>query len=199
MISISFVTSRYTLRAPALQMAREINHDRNIIRFTPLDCFESICLLVIIVLNQFGRQICLPCAGNLCDLITGVQLWIAVSCLWCDWTFLLQDPVLFSGTLRFNLDPSESFTDVEIWRALEYAHLKTFIESLSDTIYHECGEDGKNLRYNWLFSALVLSFFWRSPLVKIFQHLADYSSGNMVVYLRPYDVCKQITVTNLHV
>jgi len=59
---------------------------------------------------------------------------------------LLQDPVLFSGTLRFNLDPSESFTDGEIWRALEHAHLKTFVESLSDTIYHECGEDGKNLR-----------------------------------------------------
>jgi len=54
--------------------------------------------------------------------------------------------VLFSGTLRFNLDPSESFTDVEVWRALEHAHLKSFVETLSDTIYHECGEDGKNLR-----------------------------------------------------
>ena len=68
--------------------------------------------------------------------------WRTANCA----VFPLQDPVLFSGTLRFNLDPSESFTDVEIWRALEHAHLKTFVESLSDTIYHECGEDGKNLR-----------------------------------------------------
>ena len=63
------------------------------------------------------------------------------------YVMLLQDPVLFSGTLRFNIDPAESFTDVEVWRALEQAHLKCFVESLPDTIYHECGEDGKNLRF----------------------------------------------------
>jgi ABC-type multidrug transport system fused ATPase/permease subunit len=60
-------------------------------------------------------------------------------------TVIAQDPVLFSGTLRFNLDPSESFTNTEVWRALEHAHLKAFVETLPDNIYHECGEDGKNL------------------------------------------------------
>ena len=64
-----------------------------------------------------------------------------------EYNLLLKDPVLFSGSLRFNVDPSERFTDDEVWRALEHAHLKTFVESLPDTIQHECGEDGENLRF----------------------------------------------------
>lgn len=30
-----------------------------------------------------------------------------------------QDPVLFSGTLRYNLDPFEEYPDFILWRALE--------------------------------------------------------------------------------
>ena len=34
-------------------------------------------------------------------------------------TFLFQDPVLFSGTLRKNLDPFDESTDEDLWNALE--------------------------------------------------------------------------------
>ncbi|GAB6030102.1 Multidrug resistance-associated protein 1 [Chamberlinius hualienensis] len=60
-------------------------------------------------------------------------------------TIIPQDPVLFSGTLRMNLDPFDSYSDNEVWRVLELSHLKTFVSSLSETLLHEISEGGTNL------------------------------------------------------
>lgn len=38
-----------------------------------------------------------------------------------------QTPVLFTGTIRFNLDPFKEHPDSELWEALERAHLKPVI------------------------------------------------------------------------
>ncbi|XP_012937343.1 multidrug resistance-associated protein 1 isoform X1 [Aplysia californica] len=60
-------------------------------------------------------------------------------------TIIPQDPVLFSGTLRMNLDPFENRTDEDIWSALEHAHLKTFVSGLAEGLLFECSEGGENL------------------------------------------------------
>ncbi|XP_056008623.1 multidrug resistance-associated protein 1-like isoform X2 [Ostrea edulis] len=60
-------------------------------------------------------------------------------------TILPQDPVLFSGTLRMNVDPMDEYTDEEIWNALEHAHLKSYVLSLSTGLDSDCGERGENL------------------------------------------------------
>lgn len=62
-------------------------------------------------------------------------------------TIIPQDPVLFSGTLRQNLDPFESYTEADIWFALEQAHLKEFVLTLEKKLEFECNEGGENLRY----------------------------------------------------
>ncbi|KAK6170726.1 hypothetical protein SNE40_019043 [Patella caerulea] len=60
-------------------------------------------------------------------------------------TIIPQDPVLFSGSLRMNLDPFEEVTDDALWQALDHAHLKTFVNSLPTKLDHECSEGGENL------------------------------------------------------
>ena len=61
-------------------------------------------------------------------------------------SFFFKDPVLFSGTLRENVDPFEQYSDQELWTALAHAHLKEFVSSLPEQLYHMCTEGGQNLR-----------------------------------------------------
>jgi len=58
----------------------------------------------------------------------------------------LKDPVLFSGTLRVNLDPFETHTDEQLWNALELAHLKEFAMNCDQKLDFEINEGGENLR-----------------------------------------------------
>ena len=60
---------------------------------------------------------------------------------------MLQDPVLFSGSLRINLDPFNSHTDDDVWRALETAHLSEFVRGLTEGLEYPIAEGGENLRY----------------------------------------------------
>uniref|UniRef100_A0AAY5EJZ7 ABC-type glutathione-S-conjugate transporter n=1 Tax=Electrophorus electricus TaxID=8005 RepID=A0AAY5EJZ7_ELEEL len=52
-------------------------------------------------------------------------------------TIIPQDPVLFSGSLRMNLDPFDAYSDEEVWKALELAHLKNFVSGLPDKLNYE--------------------------------------------------------------
>ncbi|PAV84153.1 hypothetical protein WR25_11358 isoform B [Diploscapter pachys] len=60
-------------------------------------------------------------------------------------TIIPQDPVLFSGTLRFNLDPFNNCSDERVWEALEMAHLKLFVSTLPTGLDHVISEGGENI------------------------------------------------------
>ncbi|KAF9143117.1 hypothetical protein BG015_000536 [Linnemannia schmuckeri] len=55
-----------------------------------------------------------------------------------------QDPTLFAGTIRENLDPFHESTDAELWTALERAHLKSLISSLFGGLSYEVASNGEN-------------------------------------------------------
>uniref|UniRef100_A0A914C5U5 ABC-type glutathione-S-conjugate transporter n=1 Tax=Acrobeloides nanus TaxID=290746 RepID=A0A914C5U5_9BILA len=60
-------------------------------------------------------------------------------------TIVPQDPLLFSGTLRMNLDPYEQYDDSIIWDVLRLTHMYSFIESLPEKLQHKISEGGDNL------------------------------------------------------
>ncbi|KAF9293611.1 hypothetical protein BGZ74_011628 [Mortierella antarctica] len=55
-----------------------------------------------------------------------------------------QDPTLFAGTVRENLDPFDQAEDVELWEALERSHLKEYIMSLPGGLTYEVAQNGEN-------------------------------------------------------
>ena len=60
-------------------------------------------------------------------------------------SLLDQHPVLFSGSVRKNLDLMEQFKDADLWQALEDVQLKDFVQSLEGQLDYELLEQGANV------------------------------------------------------
>ena len=60
-------------------------------------------------------------------------------------TIIPQDPVLFSGSMRMNLDPFSTYSDRDIWRALDHAHLRAYVSNLPGGLHYTVNEGGENL------------------------------------------------------
>ncbi|KAF9165613.1 Canalicular multispecific organic anion transporter 2 [Actinomortierella ambigua] len=55
-----------------------------------------------------------------------------------------QDPTLFVGTVRQNLDPFNELQDDTLWEALERSHLKEYIASMPGGLMYEVAQNGEN-------------------------------------------------------
>ncbi|KAG8186392.1 hypothetical protein JTE90_004185 [Oedothorax gibbosus] len=85
-----------------------------------------------------------PAGGSL--IIDGIDVAVlGLHDLRSNITIIPQDPVVFSGDLRLNLDPLRQHTDDELWEAIEHAHLKDFVKSLGTGLDHQVAEGGENL------------------------------------------------------
>ena len=58
---------------------------------------------------------------------------------------ITQDPVLFGGSLKKNMDPFSQYTDQQLWTALEEVQLKTVVQDLPGQLNFRLRESGTNL------------------------------------------------------
>lgn len=73
---------------------------------------------------------------------------------------------MFSGTLRFNIDPLAIYTDENLWTVMEKSHLKSYVSTLTGGLDYYVEEGGQNLRY-----VLFYRFFYTgTDLVLIFEN-----------------------------
>ncbi len=56
-----------------------------------------------------------------------------------------QDPVMFSTSVRFNLDPFGEYTDEAIWDALDNVDMKQFVLDLPNQLQEQVAEGGANI------------------------------------------------------
>jgi len=84
-----------------------------------------------------------PCDGSI--IVDGVDVTnIGLNDLRSRISIVQQDPTLFIGTARYNLDPPGKKSDAELWTALEQVGLKKAVEALGG-LDSELAEGGENM------------------------------------------------------
>lgn len=56
-----------------------------------------------------------------------------------------QDPQLFQGSIRDNLDPGHAYTDEQLWDSLDHAYMKEYVQSMEGKLDALVTEGGGNL------------------------------------------------------
>nr|CAG8528506.1 14943_t:CDS:10 [Entrophospora candida] len=102
-------------------------------------------------------------------------------------TIIPQDPILFEGTVAFNLDPFDAHDDVEIWQVLQSAHLKDYILKLENKLHAKVLEGGNNFSQGQRqLLCLARALLRRSPVIVLDEATAsvdvetDYNIQNTI-------------------
>ncbi len=82
---------------------------------------------------------------------------------------VLQQPLLFNDTLRFNLTMGEDLDDATIWNALRIAQLESFVRELNDGLQTQVGKFGIRLSGGQRQRLSIARMVLANPKVVIFD------------------------------
>ncbi|ORX56503.1 P-loop containing nucleoside triphosphate hydrolase protein [Piromyces finnis] len=94
-----------------------------------------------------------------------------------------QEPVLFAGTIRSNLDPFERLSDNEIWQALSDVHIAESIEEMPLKLETQIIENGRNFTLSQrLLFMIARAILLNTKIVVLDEPLAalDYETGELI-------------------
>jgi ABC-type multidrug transport system fused ATPase/permease subunit len=83
--------------------------------------------------------------------------------------FLPQQPILFQGTIRSNLDPHSNYTDQELWEAISLCNLSSFIRQLPEKLDNPVEYQGQNISLGQRQLLCIAVAVLKKPKIVIFD------------------------------